>query len=64
MHNGFVNINGQKMSKSLGNSFYIKDALKQYSGEVVRNYLLGTHYRAVLHFNEEEKSTPSKKATR
>ncbi|WP_170235172.1 cysteine--tRNA ligase [Helicobacter canis] len=54
MHNGFVNIDGQKMSKSLGNSFYIKDALKQYSGEVVRNYLLGTHYRAVLHFNEED----------
>lgn len=54
MHNGFVNVDGQKMSKSLGNSFYIKDALKQYSGEVVRNYLLGTHYRAVLHFNEED----------
>lgn len=54
MHNGFVNIDGQKMSKSLGNSFYIKDALKQYSGEVVRNYLLGTHYRAILHFNEED----------
>ena len=54
MHNGFVNIDGQKMSKSLGNSFYIKDALKTYSGEVVRNYLLGTHYRALLHFNEED----------
>ena len=54
MHNGFVNIDGQKMSKSLGNSFYIKDALKQYSGEVVRNYLLGIHYRAILHFNEED----------
>ncbi len=54
MHNGFVNINGEKMSKSLGNSFFIKDALKHYSGEVLRNYLLGVHYRAVLHFSEED----------
>ncbi|PAF43442.1 cysteine--tRNA ligase [Helicobacter sp. 11S03491-1] len=54
MHNGFVNVNGEKMSKSLGNSFFIKDALKFYDGEVLRNYLLGTHYRAVLNFNEED----------
>ncbi len=54
MHNGFVNINGTKMSKSLGNSFFIKDALKVYSGEVLRNYLLSTHYRAILNFNEED----------
>ncbi len=54
MHNGFVNISGEKMSKSLGNSFYVKDALKIYDGEIVRNYLLGIHYRAVLHFNEED----------
>lgn len=54
VHNGFVNINGEKMSKSLGNSFFIKDALKVYSGEVLRNYLLGVHYRAILHFSEED----------
>lgn len=54
MHNGFVNINGEKMSKSLGNSFFVKDALKVYDGEILRNYLLGTHYRAVLNFNEED----------
>lgn len=54
MHNGFVTINGEKMSKSLGNSFFIKDALKIYSGEVLRNYLLGVHYRAILHFSEED----------
>lgn len=54
VHNGFVNINGEKMSKSLGNSFFVKDALKAYSGEVLRNYLLGVHYRAVLHFSEED----------
>jgi cysteinyl-tRNA synthetase len=54
MHNGFVNINGQKMSKSLGNSFFIKDTLKNYNGEVLRFYLLSTHYRAILNFAEED----------
>ncbi|NPA11033.1 MAG: cysteine--tRNA ligase [Epsilonproteobacteria bacterium] len=54
MHNGFVNINGEKMSKSLGNSFFIKDALKHYPGEVLRFYLLSTHYRAPLNFSEED----------
>jgi cysteinyl-tRNA synthetase len=54
MHNGFVNIGGEKMSKSLGNSFFIKDALKVYPGEVLRFYLLGTHYRADFNFNEED----------
>lgn len=54
MHNGFVNINGEKMSKSLGNSFFLKDILKNYSGEVVRFYLLSTHYRGDLSFNEED----------
>ena len=54
MHNGFVNINGEKMSKSLGNSFFVKDALKVYDGEILRFYLMGTHYRAGLNFNEED----------
>ncbi|MFW2612809.1 cysteine--tRNA ligase [Aliarcobacter butzleri] len=54
MHNGFVNINGEKMSKSLGNSFFLKDILKSYSGEVIRFYLMSTHYRADLSFNEED----------
>ncbi len=54
MHNGFVNIDGQKMSKSLGNSFFLKDALKAYDGEVLRFYLLGTHYRSNFNFNEED----------
>ncbi|PAF46970.1 cysteine--tRNA ligase [Helicobacter sp. 12S02634-8] len=54
MHNGFVNIDGEKMSKSLGNSFFVKDALRAYDGEILRNYLLGTHYRAILHFNEAD----------
>ncbi len=54
MHNGFVTISGEKMSKSLGNSFFIKDALKAYDGEVLRFYLLSTHYRSPLNFNEED----------
>ena len=54
VHNGFVNINGEKMSKSLGNSFFLKDALKQYNPEVVRFYMLGTYYRADLGFNEQD----------
>jgi len=54
MHNGFVTINGEKMSKSLGNSFFLKDALKHYHGEVLRYYLCTTHYRQDLSFNEED----------
>ncbi|WP_456390372.1 cysteine--tRNA ligase [Hydrogenimonas sp.] len=54
MHNGFVNIGGEKMSKSLGNSFFVKDALRHYDGEILRFYLLGTHYRANFNFNEED----------
>lgn len=54
MHNGFVNIDGEKMSKSLGNSFFLKDILKSYFGETVRYYLLSAHYRADFNFNEED----------
>lgn len=49
LHNGFVKINGEKMSKSLNNSFFLKDALKDFMGEALRFYLLSSHYRA--HFN-------------
>ncbi len=54
MHNGFVNINGEKMSKSLGNSFFVKDALEVYDGEILRNYLISVHYRNDFNFNEED----------
>ena len=54
MHNGFVNTNGVKMSKSLGNSFFVKDALRVYDGEVLRFYLLSTHYRADFNFKEDD----------
>ncbi|MCK5110072.1 MAG: cysteine--tRNA ligase [Arcobacteraceae bacterium] len=54
MHNGFVNIDGEKMSKSLGNSFFLKDSLKSYDGEVIRFYMLTTHYRADFGFAEDD----------
>ena len=61
MHNGFVNINGEKMSKSLGNSFFLKDALKEYDGEVLRFYLLSTHYRSNFNFNTQDLATSKKR---
>ncbi len=54
MHNGFVQINGEKMSKSLGNSFFLKDALSVYDGELLRFYLISVHYRNDFNFNEED----------
>ena len=48
MHNGFVRIDGDKMSKSLGNFFTIRDILARHSGEAVRYYLLTSHYRSPL----------------
>ena len=54
MHNGFVQINGEKMSKSLGNSFFLKDALAVYDGEILRYYLISVHYRNDFNFNEED----------
>ncbi len=61
MHNGFVNIDGEKMSKSLGNSFFLKDALKEYDGEVLRFYLLSTHYRSNFNFNAEDLDSSKKR---
>ena len=61
IHNGFVNIDGEKMSKSLGNSFFLKDALKVYDGEVLRFYLLGTHYRSDFNFNTQDLESAKKR---
>jgi cysteinyl-tRNA synthetase len=52
LHNGFVNINDEKMSKSLGNFFTIRDILKLFDPEIVRFFLLTTHYRAALDFSD------------
>ena len=53
IHNGFVTINKEKMSKSLGNIIRITDAVKKYSGEVVRLTLLSAHYSQPLDWNDE-----------
>jgi cysteinyl-tRNA synthetase len=51
MHNGFVNINREKMSKSLGNFFTIRDILEKYDAEAIRFFLLSTHYRSPIDFS-------------
>ena len=53
MHNGFLNINDEKMSKSLGNFFTLRDVLDEYSPEVIRFFMLKTHYRSPLNFTHD-----------
>jgi cysteinyl-tRNA synthetase len=53
MHMGFVQINEEKMSKSLGNFFTLKDVLKKYSAEVLRFFILSSHYHSPVNFSEE-----------
>jgi cysteinyl-tRNA synthetase len=52
MHNGFVEIDDEKMSKSLGNFFTVRDVLARYDGEALRFFLLGTHYRNDFNFSD------------
>jgi len=52
IHNGFVDINNEKMSKSLGNFTMIKDVLKDYHPEVIRMFLLSKHYRSPIDYND------------
>ena len=52
MHNGFLNIDNEKMSKSLGNFFIVRDVLKHYDPEVVRFLLLRSHYRSPLNYSD------------
>ena len=61
MHNGFIQVNNEKMSKSLGNSFFVKDALKQNLGEVLRFYLISTHYRSNFNFSDDDLSSAKKR---
>ena len=52
MHNGFVRVDNEKMSKSLGNFFTIRDVLKRYDPEVVRFFILRAHYRSPLNYSD------------
>jgi cysteinyl-tRNA synthetase len=52
LHNGFLNVDNEKMSKSLGNFFTIRDVLKSYDGETLRFFMLRTHYRSPFNFSD------------
>nr|MDO8075412.1 cysteine--tRNA ligase [Candidatus Freyarchaeota archaeon] len=53
IHNGFVTINKEKMSKSLGNFFTIREVLEKYDGETLRFFLLSTHYRSQIDYSDK-----------
>ncbi|KFJ10551.1 cysteine--tRNA ligase [Delftia acidovorans] len=52
MHNGFINVDNEKMSKSLGNFFTIRDVLKEYDAETVRFFVVRSHYRSPLNYSD------------
>lgn len=52
MHNGFVQIDGEKMSKSLGNFFTIRDVLQHVDGEVIRFFIIRSHYRSQVNYSD------------
>jgi len=54
MHNGFINVDNQKMSKSLGNFFTVRDIAKEYDLEAVRLFMLSAHYRSPINFSREQ----------
>lgn len=54
LHNGFVTVNREKMSKSLGNFFTLKDIYEKYSPEVVRLFLISQHYRSPIDFSDDK----------
>ena len=53
IHNGFVQVDEEKMSKSLGNFFTVREVLARYQPEVIRFFILGSHYRSPLNYTEE-----------
>ena len=64
IHNGMVNIDGEKMSKSLGNVIWAKDMIAKIGGNVLRWVMLSAHYRAPLNINEEAIETAKKELNR
>lgn len=52
MHNGYINIDNRKMSKSLGNFFTVRDVIEKYDGETVRFFMLSAHYRNPVNFSD------------
>lgn len=64
MHNGFIQINEEKMSKSLGNFFTIREVLKKYSGEVLRYFIIASHYRSQLNYSDDNLQQARESLTR
>lgn len=64
LHNGFITVNEEKMSKSLGNFFLVIDILKHYRPEVVRFFILSTHYRSPLDFSDARLAESTKSLER
>jgi len=64
VHNGFVNIDKEKMSKSLGNFFTIREVYKKYHPEVLRLFLISSHYRSPIDFSEKNLDDATKVLTR
>jgi len=54
MHNGFVRVNEEKMSKSLGNFFVLREVLERYRAEEIRYFMISSHYRSQLNYSEEQ----------
>ncbi len=53
LHNGYINVNNQKMSKSLGNFFTVRDVAKEFDYEVIRFFMLSSHYRSPINFSDD-----------
>ena len=64
MHNGFVRVDDEKMSKSLGNFFTIREVLKKYDAEVVRFFILRAHYRSPLNYSDQHLEDAKQALTR
>lgn len=64
LHNGFITVNEEKMSKSLGNFFLVQDILEHYPPEVLRFFIIATHYRSPLDFSDERLTEAGKSLDR
>lgn len=64
MHNGFINVDNQKMSKSLGNFFTVRDIAKEYDLEAVRMFMLSAHYRSPINFSRDQIASAHASLTR
>lgn len=64
LHNGFITVNNEKMSKSLGNFFLLRDILAKFPGDVVRFYLISTHYRSPIDFDDNKLEVAAKSLNR